>query len=216
MIKSNVTKILELCSSSIEIVAASKTRTVAEILEAVDAGIVVFGENYVQEAQPKIEAMGDKVKWHLIGALQKNKVSKAVKLFDMIETVDSFELAKKIDAESAKISKVMPILIELNSACEKQKSGVLPKDLDKMIADILTLTNIKLCGLMTMGPLSDDSEYLRPFFRKAKELYEGIALKFPENNNWRFLSMGMSGSYITAIEEGANMIRIGSKIFGPR
>ena len=151
-----------------------------------------------------------------MGNLQKNKVKKAVGLFDMIETVDSDELARKIDEECKKINKVMPALVEINIAKEEKKSGVMPEDLEILLEDLLKLENIRVCGLMTMGPWSKDPEDLRPLFKEAKTIFDRMQACYAGRHRLEYLSMGMSDSYRLAIQEGANMVRIGTAIFGPR
>ena len=193
----------------VELEAACKTRTPEEILEAVNAGVRIIGENYVQEAEKAFQAIGNKAKWHFIGHLQKNKVKKAVKIFDAIETVDSLELAQEIDKACFKEKKIMPVLIEVNSGREKQKFGVFPEDVEELIRNVSQLKNIDVVGLMTMGPLSGDPEDARPYFVETKKIFDKI-------RTLKYLSMGMSNSYKIAIEEGANIVRVGTKIFGER
>ncbi|MFH0731966.1 MAG: YggS family pyridoxal phosphate-dependent enzyme [Candidatus Omnitrophota bacterium] len=215
-VKSNVQEILRQLPKDVQLVAAAKGKSPQDIFEAVEAGVKIIGENYVQEAEKAFTLVGNKVKWHFIGHLQGNKVKKAVQLFDMIETVDSAEIAKQIDKQCAAIDKVMPILIEINSGEEQQKSGVLPEDAQALVKDISLFKNIKIQGLMTMGPFSGSPEEARPYFRETKIIFEKIkALELP-NVEMRHLSMGMSNSYKVAVEEGANMVRIGTKIFGER
>ena len=215
-IAENVKRILSELPEDVILVGAAKTRTPEEILEAVDAGLEIVGENYVQEAERAYNVVGDRVKWHMIGHLQRNKVKKAIKIFDMIETVDSVRLAKEIDKQCKKIGKVMPVLIEINSAKEEQKSGVMPEDALSLMQDISRFENIKIMGLMTMGPFLEDPEDLRPYFRLTKELFEKIKDIGIDGVEMRYLSMGMSDSYRVAIEEGANMVRIGTLLFGKR
>jgi pyridoxal phosphate enzyme (YggS family) len=216
MIKQNVARILEELPDGVQLVAAAKTRTPEEILEAVAAGVKIIGENYVQEAERAFKLVGNKVKWHFIGHLQKNKVKKAVRIFDVIETVDSVELAEEIDKRCAQIGKVMPVLIEINSGREKQKAGVFPEQAETLAKDISVLPNIKITGLMTMGPLAGDPEEARPYFVETKRLFEQIKKQNMPNAEMRYLSMGMTNSYKIALEEGTNMVRIGTKIFGER
>ena len=215
-IKENVQQLLNELPGGVELVAATKDRTAEEVLQAVEAGIEIVGENYVQEAEKIYGVIGNRAKWHMIGYLQKNKVKKAVTLFDMIETVDSVDLAREIDKRCAQIGKVMPVLVEVNSGREQQKSGVLPEDAEELIKAISSLPNIKLMGLMTMGPRFGNPEDSRPYFVITREIFDRIkALKLP-NVEMRYLSMGMTNSYHIALEEGANMVRIGTKIFGER
>jgi pyridoxal phosphate enzyme (YggS family) len=212
-ISENVQSIRHELPPDVQLLAAVKSRSPEEIEEAVKAGIKIIGENYVQEAEKAREAIGDRVEWHFIGHLQKNKVKKAVELFDMIETVDSVELAREIDKRCGQSAKVMPVLIEINSGREPQKSGVYPEEALDLVAEIANLQNIQVMGLMTMGPLINNPEELRPCFRETRKLYDKIAgLKLP-GVEMKYLSMGMTDSYKTAIEEGANLVRIGSKIF---
>ena len=216
MIKENVSKILEELPEGVNLVGAGKTRTPQEILEAVEAGLEIIGENYVQEAERAFEVVGGKVKWHMIGHLQSNKAKKAVTVFDLIETVDSIKLARAIDRACGNIDKIMPILMEINSGEESQKAGVMPEDAISLARDMSELNNIKLMGLMTMGPLAGDPEDSRPYFQKTKKLFEEIKAMGLPGIEMKYLSMGMSNSYKVALEEGANVVRIGTKLFGER
>jgi pyridoxal phosphate enzyme (YggS family) len=215
-IRENTQKLLQELPPGVELVAAAKTRTADEVLAAVEAGIEIIGQNYVQEAEAVYPAVGKKARWHFIGHLQKNKVKKAVKIFDMIETVDSVELAQEIDKRCALVGKVMPVLVEVNSGREPQKAGVLPEKAEELIKAIAPLANIKVRGLMTMGPRFGNPEDSRPYFITTKKLFEHVrALKLP-NIEMKYLSMGMTNSYKVALEEGANLVRIGTRIFGVR
>ncbi|MCK4436633.1 YggS family pyridoxal phosphate-dependent enzyme [bacterium] len=216
MIKENVQRILNELSEGVELVGAAKTRTADEILEAINAGVKIIGENYVQEAEKVFEVIGRKARWHFIGHLQKNKVKKAVAIFDMIETVDSLEMAREIDKRCSQASKIMYVLIEINSGREKQKFGALPEDAIKLIEEVSNLHNIKVMGLMTMGPRFGDPEDSRPYFVETRKIFERIKSLDIQNVEMRYLSMGMSNSCKVAIEEGANMVRIGTLIFGGR
>ena len=216
VIQENVCHFLETLPQGVTLVAAAKSRSPAEIEEAIRAGVTSVGHNYVQEAERIIPAIGYEVEWHMIGHLQRNKVKKAVQLFDMIETVDSLRLATAIDRRCAAIEKVMPILVEINSGREVAKTGVLPEDVDDLVRQLGTLQNIRIQGLMTMGPRFGDPEDARPYFQATRAVFERLsALNLP-NVTMRYLSMGMSNSYLVAIEEGANMVRIGTQIFGER
>jgi len=215
-IKENVQKILSELPEGVELVAAAKTRSAEEVLEAVQSGVKIVGENYVQEAEKVYATVGNKVSWHFIGYLQKNKVKKAVSLCDMIETVDSVEIAREIDKRCGQIGKVMPVLIEINSGREEQKSGVLPEDAEQLIREISGLQNIKISGLMTMGPFSGNPEDARPYFVETKKIFDQVRKLDLPNVEMKYLSMGMTNSYKIALEEGANMVRIGTKIFGER
>jgi pyridoxal phosphate enzyme (YggS family) len=216
MIKENVIQILSELPPGVELVAAAKTREPAEVLEAVEAGIKIIGENYVQEAERAYEVVGSRARWHFIGHLQRNKVKKAVNIFDMIETVDSAQIAREIDKRCSQMGKVMPVLIEINSGRERQKSGVLPEDTERLVREISSLRNIRVEGLMTMGPRFGDPEDSRPYFTETRRVFEKIkGLNLP-NVQMKYLSMGMTNSYQVALEEGANIVRIGSKLFGER
>jgi pyridoxal phosphate enzyme (YggS family) len=216
MIKENVQIILKELPDGVELVGAAKTRTPEEILEAVDAGLKIVGENYVQEAERAFQVIGNRVKWHMIGHLQSNKAKKAVQVFDMIETVDSGKLARAIDNACEKIGKIMQVLIEINSGEEPQKAGVMAGDAIALIKELAELKNIKIMGLMTMGPFAGDPEDARPYFRKTRDLFRKIAgLNLP-GVEMKYLSMGMSNSYRVALQEEANMVRIGTKLFGAR
>ena len=216
MIKENVQKILEELPGGVELVAAAKERSAGEVEEAMEAGVRIVGENYVKQAQEKFAALGNKVKWHFIGHLQKNKVKKAVKIFDMVETLDSLALAEILDKECKKMNKVMPVLIEVNSADESGKQGVSAGDVEPFLDKLLQFANLKPKGLMTMGPWLNNPEGLRPYFRKTKDLFDKIKDNYQEKLEWVYLSMGMSTSYKVAIEEGANLVRVGTAIFGER
>jgi len=215
-IKDNVAGILSELPEGVQLVAAGKTITPARILEAIEAGVRIIGENYVQDAETAFDLIGNRAEWHFIGHLQSNKVKKAVRLFDMIETVDSVQIAREIDKRCAQIGKIMPILVEINSGREWQKSGVLPEEADVLIRDISQLENISVVGLMTMGPRFGNPEDSRPYFIETRKVFESMkALNLP-GVEIKYLSMGMTNSYRIAIEEGANIVRIGSKIFGQR
>jgi pyridoxal phosphate enzyme (YggS family) len=216
MIKENVKKILGELPEGVHLVGVAKTRSPEELQEAVDAGIRIIGENYVQEAEKAYQKIGAVVKWHMIGHLQSNKAKKAVRIFDMIETVDSIKLAGAIDSACGNIGKVMPVLIEINSGEESQKAGVMPEGVVSLIKEMTGLKNIRIMGLMTMGPFSGDPEDARPYFRRTREIFEDIKMKNLPGVEMKYLSMGMSNSYKVAIEEAANMVRIGTKIFGER
>jgi len=202
--------------AGVQLVAAAKTRHPSEILEAVKAGVEIVGENYVQEAERAYEVVGNRVKWHFIGHLQRNKVKRAVAIFDMIETVDSTEMGWEIDRRCAQIGKVMPVLIEVNSGREERKSGVLPERAAELAGELATLPNLKVMGLMTMGPQVGDPEAAKPYFVETRKVFEKIkGLSLP-NVEMKYLSMGMTNSYRIALEEGANLVRLGSKIFDER
>ena len=216
MITENVKELLAELPEGVHLVGAAKTRSPEEIDEAVAAGLEIIGENYVQEAEKAYEVVGNRAKWHMIGHLQRNKAKKAVRVFDMIETVDSMKLAREIDKCCGKIGKIMPVLIEINSGEEAQKAGVQPDEAIALIQEMSTLEHVKIMGLMTMGPFTGDPEDARPYFVKTRELFEKLKQMNLPHVEMRYLSMGMSNSYKVALEEGANMVRIGTKIFGER
>jgi pyridoxal phosphate enzyme (YggS family) len=215
-IRDNVARILRELPSGVELVAAAKTKTPAEILEAVEAGVVLIGENYVQEAAEAFAAVSRRARWHFIGHLQSNKVKKAVEIFDAIETVDSSDLAREIDKRCRNAGKTMSVLIEINSGEEDQKFGVAPAAAEALIREIAPLPNLRIEGLMTMGPFEGDPEAARPYFRITKGLFDRIGALAIPGVEMKRLSMGMTNSYRVALEEGANRIRLGTLIFGPR
>ena len=214
--KQGVSRLLGELPEGVQLVAAAKTREPREILEAIESGIKIIGENYIQEAESAYEVIGNKAEWHFIGHLQKNKVKKAVKIFDMIETVDSIGIAREVDKKCAQIGKKMPVLIEINSGREHQKAGVLPEDAEQLIREIADLENVKVMGLMTMGPLFGNPEDSRSYFVETKKIFHRINKLNLPGVEMRYLSMGMTNSYKVALEEGANIVRIGSGIFGER
>ncbi len=212
----NAKRILSELPEGVELVAAAKTRTADEIKEAIRAGVKIIGENYLQEAERVFPQIGRVVKWHFIGAIQKRKVKKIVELFDVIETLGSEDIAFEIEKRAMQQNKDMPVLIEINSGKEPQKAGIFPEDTINFIERIYNLSHLHIMGLMTMGPLLEDPEGLRAYFRLTRELFETVKEKNIPNVEMRYLSMGMSASYKIAIEEGANIVRIGTLIFGPR
>jgi len=215
-IEQNVKDLLKHLPDGVELVAAAKTRTPDELLKAVGAGVKIIGENYVQEAQKAFSVIGDKVKWHFIGHLQSNKIKKAVQIFDLIETIDSVGLAEEIDNRCRGAGKAMEVLIEINSGKEEQKFGVMPEDAIALVKIISQLEHIKVMGVMTMGPFTGEAEKIRPYFRETRKIFEKIKEENIPNVQMKYLSMGMTNSYRIAIEEGANLVRIGTKIFGER
>ena len=215
-IEATAARILSTLPRGIKLVAAAKTRSAAEAEAALRGGIQILGYNYLQEAERLKKEITLDAAWHLIGHLQRNKAKKAVELFDMIETIDSVRLADAVNRYSAAAGKIMPILIEVNSGREANKNGVFPEHLESLITQIALFSNIEIQGLMTMGIYHPDQEKMRPFFRETKKMFDAIAEKKIPGVKMRYLSMGMSDSYPAAIEEGATIVRIGSKIFGSR
>ena len=212
----SIKRIMESIPPGVLLLAAAKTRTLEEVEAAIQAGVTDFGYNYVQEALPIIQTIGNRAKWHMIGHLQQNKVKIAVENFDMIETVDSWRLAQSLDRYCANLQKKMPVLVEVNSGHEVSKTGVLPEAVDELIMQMSSLKYLCVEGLMTMGPRFGDPEDSRPYFKATREVFERIAARNLPNVEMQFLSMGMSNSYQIAIEEGANIVRIGTKLFGER
>ena len=202
-----------------EKIAAAKARRAPELTD--DVTLVAVTKNHdvsaMQEAQGKYEVVGpDAATWHLIGHLQTNKAKQAVKIFDIIESVDSTHLAKALDKEAGKINKVQDVLVQVNLAKEPQKSGVFEEDLPELLKLCDALPHLHLCGLMMIAPDYEDRERCRPLFRRMHEIFmEAKEMPFAASNI-KYLSMGMSHDYEMAIEEGANIVRVGTAIFGPR
>jgi pyridoxal phosphate enzyme (YggS family) len=215
-IESAVHDILRELPPGVTLVAAVKTRTAEEVMRAINAGVTAIGHNYVQEAENMLARIGDIVKWHCIGHLQKNKVKKAVAIFDMIETIDSLKIAVEVDKRCAAIGKVMPVLVEINSGRENTKTGVMPEEAGGLVRKIAPLQHVRILGLMTMGPLFGNPEDARPYFQETKRTFHMIREVCIPNVEMKFLSMGMTNSYRVAIEEGANIVRLGTRIFGSR
>jgi len=216
VIAENVRRLLAELPTGVRLMAAAKARRPAEVLEAVEAGVLLIGENYVQEAAQALAVIGRRAEWHFIGHLQTNKVRAAVEVFDMIETVDSLRLGREIDKRSAEAGKLMPVLIEVNSGREPQKFGVPPQEVAGLARELAGLAHLRLEGVMTMGRLDGDPEKSRPDFQETKHVYDQLhGLTIP-GVRLTTLSMGMTESYRVAIEEGANLVRLGTRIFGPR
>jgi hypothetical protein len=203
-------------ADSVKLVGATKNVDVHRIGEAVSAGLEILGENYVQEAQDKIEQITEKVRWHFIGHLQTNKAKYAVKLFDLIETVDSIRLADELDRRAQRLGRVIPITIQVNVAGEISKGGVQSGECISLIRHVAALSNLQIKGLMTMPPFFNQPERARPYFRQLKKMSREIAEAQLPGVEMKELSMGMSGDFEVAIEEGATLIRVGTAIFGER
>jgi len=214
-IKERYDEIKKTIPHGVTIVAASKQRTIEEIEEATRAGIEIIGENYVQEAINKYKKI-EGLEWHIIGHLQRNKVKDAIKICDCIQSVDSVRLAREIDQQCAKIFKIMPIFIEVNIGSEENKSGVKPDEVIDIIRQIAELPNLRIEGMMTMEPYFENPEDARPYLKRMKQLFDEVKSCNIPNTDIKILSMGMSNSYQVAIEEGSNMVRIGTRLFGPR
>lgn len=197
---------------SVTIVAVTKTQPSEVIEAALLEGIFIIGENRVQEAAQKYELIGDRVRWHMVGHLQRNKVKQAVHIFEMIQSIDKVETAAEIDK---RVNRPLDVLIEINSSGEGTKSGVEPAGLIKLVDGILPLNNIRIRGLMTIGPFTDNETLIRQAFSLTRKKYEELASRYRELEI-DTLSMGMSADYAAAIEEGSNMVRLGTVLFGAR
>lgn len=198
----------------ITLVAVTKTVEADRIEEAIAAGVNIIGESRVQEAKEKYRKVESRIIWHLVGHLQRNKAKDAVKIFDLIHSVDSAELAKEIDKQAKKIGKIQKILVEANVSGEESKYGLNPEGVITFLQEVSGLPNIKVEGLMTMAPFYENPEDCRPCFRKLRELIEEVKAKNIKNVEMTYLSIGMSNDFEVAIEEGSNMVRIGRAIFG--
>ncbi len=199
--------------SDIKLVCVTKEASIEQINEAIEFGIVDFGENKVQSAKQKIAGIDSQINWHMIGHLQSGRASEAVRMFDLIQSVDTFEIANTINNEAQKQNKIMNILVQVNTSNEESKFGIDVDTFFKLVQDISTLRHIRILGLMTIAPFSDDPETSRPFFRNLRELKNQIKKESNETIALDVLSMGMSADFEVAIEEGSNMIRLGSLIF---
>lgn len=227
-ITENYQKLRKEIPDHVNIVMAGKTKSVKEIRQVIEAGATDIGENYVQEAENIKQELGDKandVRWHMIGHLQKNKINKALPIFDFMQTVDSLQKAADIDKRVEKAGKsVIPVLIEINIGNEDSKAGLKPEELepfeeymDQFVSDIANFKHLKVEGIMTMGPRFGNPENSRPYFRRTKKIFDKIKedINIPDVE-MKYLSMGMSNSYQVAIEEGSNMVRLGTVVFGKR
>lgn len=218
-VRENIIKACEKAGRSktdVELIAVSKTKPVSALMEAYENGCRVFGENKVQELVEKYEMMPKDIKWHMIGHLQRNKVKYIVDKVSLIHSVDSLKLAEEISREALKKQVQVSILIEVNVAGEDTKFGVKPEETEKLVREIASLPGILIKGLMTIAPYVDDPEENRQYFGMLKQLSVDINQKNIDNVNMNILSMGMTGDYIVAIEEGATYVRVGTGIFGER
>lgn len=202
----------------IKLIAVIKTVALPEIIEAVKAGVTILGENRVQEAQKKVASFklqlsSENIEWHLIGHLQKNKAKIAVQMFDLIQAIDSIELADAVNKQARKMNKAQRVLLQVKLSDEATKHGVSEKDIMKLLEAASNMQNLKVEGLMTIPPFFDDPEKARPYFKKLRDLRDEAGKK---GYNLPELSMGMSNDFEAAIEEGATMVRIGTAIFGER
>ena len=200
----------------VRLIAVTKNHDVQAMREAIDAGVTDIGENRIQEAKEKFATLDRDVTWHLIGHLQTNKAKQAVKIFDLIHSVDTLHLAEAINNAAAGINKVQKVLVQVNLAKEDSKSGVYVEELADLLHKVDELPNLQLMGLMCIAPNYDDVEECRPLFAKMYEIFQKVKEITFTTANILYLSMGMTHDYEIAVEEGANMIRVGTGIFGPR
>ncbi len=198
----------------IKLVAVTKTATIEQIKEAISAGVKIIGENKVQEAKEKYQILTANIEWHLVGHLQTNKVKYAIEIFDLIHSVDSIRLAKEIDRRSLQFGMITNVLVEVNVSGEETKYGIKPEEAEPFLKEISEFSRIRVRGLMTIAPITEDKEEVRPYFRKLRKLSKEIKRKNIKNVKMDYLSMGMTEDFEVAIEEGANMVRIGRGIFG--
>ncbi len=199
-------------SDSVTLVAVTKTQPAEMIEAALQAGISIIGENRVQEALQKYEQIGDRVRWHMVGHLQRNKVKQAVQMFEMVQSIDKVETAAEIEKRAVR---PIDVLVEINSSGEDTKSGIEPEGLFKLVDGLLAFSKIRIRGLMTIGPFTDDERLIRQAFSLTRRKYVELADQYRELE-LDTLSMGMSADYPAAIEEGSNMIRLGTALFGAR
>ena len=202
--------------NDVTLIAVSKTKPYTDIEEAMKSGCIDYGENKVQELDQKYDLLPKDINWHMIGHLQRNKVKYLVGKTKLIHSVDSLRLANQIEKEFAKKDLIANVLIEVNMAGEESKFGIKPDEAEDLIREISVLEHVKVCGLMTIAPYTLEPEDNRIYFKKLRELSVDINSKNIDNVTMSELSMGMSGDYRVAIEEGATMIRVGTKIFGER
>ena len=202
---------------SVRLVAVSKTVPANRVKEAIEAGVTDIGENYVQEARNKFNMLAAyPISWHFIGHLQSNKAKYAVRLFDLIHSVDTIKLARELNKQSEKVNKIQDILIQVNVSRETSKSGIYIKDTYDLVKEIGLLKNLSIKGLMTMPPFFDAPEKVKPYFSELRHLRDRIAAENLPGVRLDELSMGMTGDFEVAIEEGATLVRIGTAIFGER
>ncbi|MDD6307083.1 MAG: YggS family pyridoxal phosphate-dependent enzyme [Clostridiales bacterium] len=202
--------------SEVTLIAVSKTKPVSMLQEIYDENIRHFGENKVQELCDKIEQLPEDIHWHMIGHLQRNKVKYIVGKVDLIHSVDTYRLAEEINIQAKKKNVIVPILVEVNIAEEESKFGISKEDAILLVEEISHLENVRIKGLMTIAPYVENPEDNRQYFQKIKQLSVDITNKNIDNVSMEILSMGMTGDYMVAIEEGATMVRVGTGIFGER
>jgi len=186
------------------------------IREAIEAGQKIFGENRVQEALAKYEILGDDCRWHMVGHLQRNKVKHALRMFELIHSLDSLRLAEEIEKQAGKVGTIAQTLLQVNVSGEETKFGVAEDEVLTLIEKVAELQHVRIMGLMTIGPIVSEPEEVRPYFARLREIFEDIKGRKIPNVEMKYLSMGMTQDFEVAVEEGANMLRIGTAIFGPR
>ncbi len=200
----------------VRLVAVTKNHDVAAMREAIDAGVQEIGENRIQEAKSKFDVLDRKVKWHLIGHLQTNKAKQAVKYFDLIHSIDSEHLAVAVNHAAASVDKIQDVLVQVNLAEEASKSGIYEDGLMDLLKEVDSLENLRLRGLMLIAPNYEDVEECRPLFRNMYRIFQRIKGMEWKRAKMEYLSMGMTHDYRIAVEEGANIVRVGTAIFGQR
>lgn len=202
---------------TIRLVAVGKTQSADRVREAICAGATIIGENYIQEAREKFDQLADlEVQWHFIGHLQSNKAKYAVRMFALIHSVDSIKLAKELNKQARKIGKRQSILVQVNIGGEPSKSGLAEKEAAEHIVRIADMENLHIRGLMTMPPFFDEPEKARPYFAALRRLRDSLASNAGLSPDFKELSMGMTGDFEAAIQEGATLVRIGTALFGAR
>ena len=202
--------------SAIKLVAVTKTVDISKINEVIELGITDIGENKVQEITDKFESIKKGVMWHLIGHLQSNKVKYIIDKVDLIHSVDSISLAKEISLRAGKINRTIDVLIQVNPADEESKFGIEYDETESFVEEVSRLPNIRIRGLMTIAPFYEDLEKVRPYFKMMKKKFDSLKSVKKENVSMDYLSMGMTSDYMVALEEGSNLVRIGTGIFGKR
>lgn len=204
------------CRDDVLLIAVTKNHDIYAMRQAIDAGVTDIGENRIQEAKEKYETLDRNVTWHLIGHLQTNKAKQAVKIFDLIHSVDTLHLAEALNKAAAGIGKVQKVLVQVNLAHEDSKSGIYEDGLEELLHQVDEMDNLQLMGLMCIAPNYENVEDCRPLFASMKKIYDHIKKLSWRNADIKYLSMGMTHDYTIAVEEGANAVRVGTGIFGPR
>lgn len=204
------------CRDDVLLIAVTKNHDIYAMRQAIDAGVTDIGENRIQEAKEKYETLDRNVTWHLIGHLQTNKAKQAVKIFDLIHSVDTLHLAEALNKAAAGIGKVQKVLVQVNLAHEDSKSGIYEDGLEELLHQVDEMDNLQLMGLMCIAPNYENVEDCRPLFANMKKIYDHIKKLSWRKADIRYLSMGMTHDYTIAVEEGANAVRVGTGIFGPR